>query len=187
MKLLSKEINKVIFLLLHYLDKDISFLYEKYEEVFKNYTTDMEKQIINNRYDINIKMENINFLLTYVPFTENFILFLNIYYIFKKNYNQIEKLILINNIREIFHYIKGIYYRSIYGYYNEMDDIKQRHIDKLEFNIKKEQLLDNEFSDLNIRYIILFNINEKLKEYKNDKKINLKQNNCYILKKMFTN
>jgi hypothetical protein len=122
----------------------------------------------------------------------------NILYInneLKSNYiNQIiyilllhSKLILIDNILEIFHFIRSIFYRSYYDYYNEIDNINYKLLKKLQFEIegyiKHKDILNKEI--INKKYKIFKIIEMKLENkinYTYDD-INKLQNNSILFKK----
>jgi hypothetical protein len=186
-ELKSNYINQIIYILLLHYNRDNDNIITDVLKLDNINFTDIELFLINKKIDM-VKLHNIvKKWAKSVPFTYDFIVFINIYYIFIDQFEYISKLILIDNILEIFHFIRSIFYRSYYDYYNEIDNINYKLLKKLQFEIegyiKHKDILNKEI--INKKYKIFKIIEMKLENkinYTYDD-INKLQNNSILFKK----
>ena len=161
-------INEIIYIFL----KNINIIKHKnliLEDLYlKNMLTQYEKYIFKNKSLIIIihilKKHSIN-----MPFTKNYIILCFIYMIFIDNLNYINKLIIMGNIKEIFYFIKGTFYRNLYGYYNIHEDLEIYNLEQFKknkniiINTKKEKIEKiNKYPLIN-KIFLLNNLNNKIK------------------------
>ena len=185
---LSTFINETIFYLLKNFH-DINYKEIVIRNFQENYHfTDLENQFFLEMENINVIMNMLQFWLLYIPFTNEFVIFTIIYYLMVDNIEYIRKLLIIGNISEVFHYIKGIFYRNIYGYYNVINDIFSYDLKTLELSIIIEGFVKGKdlLKDLNKEYNIIntiFKRNKKNKHLEFDF-INEKQKNNYTFKNL---
>ena len=128
MILTTIQINDIVYFLL----KNIDYIYSKNDILnlyfMQNKNSDItiyECQFYLTRIDIFRTLEQIFFWSQYVPFTQEFLLFTSIYYIFKDKFKYIKNLLIIKNTKEVFHFVRQLYYRNTVGYYNEYDELNR--------------------------------------------------------------
>jgi len=165
-------INDVIYYLLQNIDNinNKNFLFDNYKKKKYINITEIEEIIYKNN-NINMIMDLLRFWVKYIPFNKDYIYFIMVYYIFINRIEYIKKLLIIRNIPEIFYYINGIYYRSIYGYYNEEDDLENYELKNIKISFKGIVKYEDLLTELNIKYDILYQIVkkfEKIKDIKED-------------------
>lgn len=183
MSQISLRINDIIYFLLRNME-----LIKQKNKIFDVY--------IRNNKEINIStveivffksksktrtiLDQIIFWSDYTPFNQDFLLYCSIYFIFEDKFDYIKNLLIIKNSREIFHYIRQLWFRNTVGYYNEEDfdfeiDIL---IKKIEGIVLEEDLSKN----LNEDYYFISDI-----YIKNKKAFENLQNNKFIEKEQIDN
>ena len=159
MVLTTISINDIIYFLLQNIEI-INFKNEIFNIYIKN-----NKDININKYekefyiicvDTMMVLKQTVFWSIYIPFNQEFLLFAMIYYIFRDKQEYIKKLLIIENTREIFHYIRQLFYRNTVGYYNENDELDYDYakIKKMDGIVSDDDLLE----DLNEEYQVIENV-----------------------------
>jgi hypothetical protein len=164
-------INHIIYILLlnYNFNGNIEDIIKDVLELDNIKFTDIETSLLYKNINM-IKIHDlIKFWSQHIPFTYDFIVFINIYYIFLDQFEYISKLIIMDNILEIFHFIRSIFYRSHFDYYNEIDNINYKALENLQFkiegHIKHKDILNKQI--INKKYKVFKIIQKQL-----EKKIN---------------
>lgn len=154
MVLISTKINEIIFFLL----KNIEMVKQK-NKIFKEYQiydktikiSTIEKIFYKKEKTIEKLLIQLVFWSEFLPFTLDFILFVGIYFIFEDRFNHVKNLLIIGNPREVFHYIRQLWYRNTIGYYNE-EDFLDIDIETMIKKINGIIIEEDSFKDINKNY-----------------------------------
>jgi len=192
MVLLSTKINDIIYFLL----KNIEMVKQK-NKIFDAYVrnnkelkiSSIEKIFYKSGKNIRKILNQCVFWSDFLPFTLDFILFIGIYFIFEDKFTHIKNLLIIGNIREVFHYIRQLWYRNTVGYYNE-EDFLDIEIEILIKKIDGIVLEKDLFRDLCEDYYLIINLYGKnikiFEENEIDKnEIEVEQGENELFKKSF--
>ena len=192
MALISTKINDIIYFLL----KNIEMVKQK-NKIFDAYVrnnkelkiSSIEKIFYKSGKKIRKILNQCVFWSDFLPFTLDFILFIGIYFIFEDKFNHIKNLLIIGNVREVFHYIRQLWYRNTVGYYNE-EDFLDIEIETLIKRIDGIVLENDSFKDLYEDYYLIINLYKKnIKIFEGNKidenKIEVEQEENELFKKSF--
>ena len=192
MALISTKINDIIYFLLKNIEmvKQDNKIFDAYVRNDKELKiSSIEKIFYKSGKKIRKILNQCVFWSEFLPFTLDFILFIGIYFIFEDKFNHIKNLLIIGNVREVFHYIRQLWYRNTVGYYNE-EDFLDIEIETLIKRIDGIVLENDSFKDLYEDYYLIINLYKKnikiFEENEIDKnEIEVEQGENELFKKSF--